>query len=65
MPARSAERRADDERRDEARTLGRGVSLAVAIVLAALLWLTVRMERTSHVGADTAAVRATSAGPTR
>ncbi|MGZ8377482.1 MAG: hypothetical protein ACXW61_18560 [Gemmatirosa sp.] len=65
MPARSAERRADDERRAEARTIGRGPTLAIALALAVLLWLTVRLEQARHVAEDAETVRATSAGATR
>jgi hypothetical protein len=65
MPARSAERRAEDERRSEARTLGRGPALAAAIALAVLLWLTVRLERASHVVEDTEVLRGATAGATR
>jgi len=67
MPGRSADRRAadrDDERRAETWALGRGTAMVVAVALAALLWLTVQLERATHATTE-AAARTVSAETTR
>ena len=68
MPGRSADRRAadrDDERRAETWALGRGTAMVVAVALAALLWLTVQLERATHATTEAAAARTVSAETTR
>ena len=68
MPGRSADRRAadrDDERRAETWALGRGTAMVVAVALAALLWLTVQLERATHVVTEAETARTVSAEITR
>lgn len=68
MPGRGADRRSadrDDERRAETWALGRGTSAVAAVALAALLWLTVQLERATHAATEAEAVRTVSAETTR
>lgn len=68
MPGRGADRRSadrDEERRAETWALGRGTAMVAAIALAALLWLTVQLERATHASAAAAAARTVGAETTR
>ncbi len=68
MPGRGADRRAtdrDDERRADTWTLGRGTAMALAVALAALLWLTVQLERATHVVTEAETARAVTVEATR
>ena len=68
MPGRSAERRAadrDEEHRADTWALGRGAAMVVAVALAALLWLTVQLERATHAVTEAETARTVSAETTR
>ena len=68
MPGRGADRRTadrDEERRAETWALGRGTSMVIAVALAALLWLTVQLERATHAVTEAETARTVSAETTR